>query len=65
MITQPLTPEQIWGVPEEQLPEPEQKDYFEFMSPEEKILFNGEEKKQEIDQAEICTETLKRGDGGL
>jgi len=56
MITQPLTPEQIWGEPVEQLPEPEQKDYFEFISPEERILLNGEEEKEEINQAEIETE---------
>ena len=35
MINQPLTHEQIWGVPEEQLPEPEIKDYFEYGETEE------------------------------
>ena len=30
MNNQPLTPEQIWGVPAEQLPEPEIKDYFKY-----------------------------------
>lgn len=27
-MTQPLTNEQIWGVPEEQMPDPEIKDFF-------------------------------------
>ena len=43
MNNQPLTREQIWGVPEEQLPEPEITDYFEY----------GTEEKEEIGQAEI------------
>jgi len=36
MIKQPLTHEQIWGVPEDQLPEPEIKDYFKYGETEEK-----------------------------
>ena len=36
MIKQPLTNEQIWGVPEDQLPEPEIKDYFKYGETEEK-----------------------------
>lgn len=26
-MVEPLTPEQIWGVPEDQLPDPEDKDF--------------------------------------
>ena len=48
----PLTPEQIWGVPEDQLPDPGQKDYFEFRTREERILFNGEVEEEKAQTAE-------------
>ena len=34
MNDHPLTFEQIWGVPEEQLPETEIKDYFDYVTEE-------------------------------
>lgn len=40
---QPLTLEEIWGVPPEELPEPTQKDYFDFIATEDT------HKKQELD----------------
>ena len=30
-MNKPLTNEQIWGLPEEQLPQPEQKNFFDFV----------------------------------
>jgi len=30
MIMKPLTNEQIWGIPEEEMPEETQKDYFDY-----------------------------------
>ena len=30
-MNKPLTDEQLWGLPEEQLPKPEPKDYFNFI----------------------------------
>ena len=53
MNKQPLTHEQIWGVPEEQLPGPEIKDYFEY----------GTEEKNQAD--EDRPEDGPGGQGGL
>jgi len=30
-MSKPLTNEQIWGLPEEQLPKPEKKDFFDLV----------------------------------
>ena len=35
-MNKPLTNEQIWGVPDNELPEPEIKDYFEYVTEVEK-----------------------------
>ena len=37
MHNEPLTNEQIWGLPEDELPEPEPKDYFDLRTTEDII----------------------------
>jgi hypothetical protein len=51
--TQPLTNEQIWGVPEEQMPEPEVKDYFDLEDDEDF------EEEKDFEEEEVYQEDIE------